>query len=214
MTDKEHLWVAGILALVGVPFAIAGGIIALWVPQRINQRMATVAALPLTTVATFAAAGDEVLVLGEIADRTPAPSQGLLIYQEYRQVIEDGETEWQLVTTHTPDFWVAVPDGLIKVEGNYQLEQVARDIQDGDRRTAGFTVGHSVLVLGQPTQRRNPPTIQATLISADNKESYLEYLRASRLFNWWFGGLFLGLGILLTGAAGAIALKLGGGDRL
>ncbi|MBE7381182.1 MAG: hypothetical protein F6J95_007205 [Leptolyngbya sp. SIO1E4] len=112
------------------------------------------------------------LIAGVIVEsgKPPTVTPNLLIYREFHRTVNDGQTQWEARASHTPEFEVKIPGGLVTVTGNYRLEKTARATQAGDRRYEGFRADDEVLVVGKLVSQDEPFTLEAQVVTADTLE--------------------------------------------
>ncbi|MBE9155280.1 hypothetical protein IQ265_00255 [Nodosilinea sp. LEGE 06152] len=216
MSKWEHWLLPGILAAVGVPFLIAGGVIRVILPRTIATHAQEVARLRVATADTLNERGARVLLEGWVSDRTaPSDRPPLVAYNEYQRVRRDGEWEWDNVRSYAPTLWVQIPGGEVEIMAEYTLRSTASKVEDGrDRVYEGFQVEDPILVLGtltvvgdsrsvrEPTWNeypsRNQPVVGEAEIGYETKADYLVTLKREQFTARWLGLLFLVLGSLLT----------------
>ncbi len=207
MSKWEHWLLPGILAAVGVPFLIAGGVIRGILPQTIANHAQEVARLRVATADTLNERGGRVLLEGWVSDRTaPSDRPPLVAYNEYQRVRRDGEWEWDTVRTYAPTLWVQISGGEVEVMAGYTLRSTASQVEEGrDRVYEGFQVEDPVLVLGTLTVAGDRPVVGEAEIGSETKADYLVTLDRDQFIARWLGLLFLVLGSLLTLGAGVTA---------
>jgi hypothetical protein len=198
-----------VLAAVGLPFVIAGGAIAIWLPRSIATQAQQIARLPVSTAATLTERGATVVVEGQVSDRTPPSDQPPLVaYREYRQVTQDGETQWESRGSYTPPLWVETATGPVVVAQGYRFDAYPSRVEASrDRRYEGFKAADPVLVIGTLSRRDPPPLIDAAQLGSGTQADYLLSLAEGEQTAGWLGRLFVGLGAALLLGAG-IALYL------
>ncbi|MGG6237009.1 hypothetical protein ACQ4N7_00085 [Nodosilinea sp. AN01ver1] len=207
MSKWEHWLLPGILAAVGVPFLIAGGVIRIVLPRTIATHAQEVARLPVATADTLNERGARVLLEGWVSDRTaPSDRPPLVAYKEYQRVRRDGEWEWDNVRSYTPTLWVQIPGGEVEIMAAYSLRSTASKVEDGRNRVyEGFQAEDPVLVLGTLTIAGDSPVVGEAQIGFETKADYLVTLNREQFTARWLGLLFLVLGSLLTLGAGVTA---------
>ncbi|MFQ4135007.1 hypothetical protein PGN35_001685 [Nodosilinea sp. PGN35] len=233
MSKWERWLVPGVLAAVGIPFLIAGGVIWAVVPQAVANHAREVARLPVATATTLNERGAPVLLEGQVSDRnSPSDRPPLVAYNEYHRVRRDDEWHWDRVRSYAPTLWVQIPGREVEIAAGYTLRSTFSQVEAGrDRRYAGFQVNDPVLVLGTlrvvgdgqsvtPTASEkqeatrneysspNPPVVDEAEIGFETKATYLASLEREQLTARWMGVGFVSLGSLLTlGAAVAVYLS-------
>ncbi|HZG38069.1 MAG TPA: hypothetical protein VEZ50_05250 [Nodosilinea sp.] len=209
--DKGDRWlVPGVLAAVGVPFLIAGGVIWAVVPRAVANHAKEVTRLPVATAATLNERGAPVLLEGQVSDRNPTSDRPPLVaYNEYHRVRRNDEWQWDRVRSHNPTLWVRIPGKEVEIAAGYTLRSTFSQVEEGRERSyEGFKVNDPVLVLGTLSVAGNRPVVDQAEIGFETKETYLVSLEREQTTARWLGVLFLGLGSLLTlGAALAIYLS-------
>lgn len=210
MSKWEHWLLPGILAAVGVPFLIAGGVIRVTLPRTIASHAQEVARLRVATADTLNERGARVLLEGWVSDRTaPSDRPPLVAYNEYQRVRRDGEWEWDNVRSYTPTLWVQIPGGEVEIMAEYTLRSTASQVEAGrDRVYEGFQVEDPVLVLGTLTVAGDQPVVGEAQIGFETKADYLVTLKRDQVIARWLGLLFLVLGSLLTLSAVVTAYLL------
>ena len=204
MGKWERWLLPGILAAVGVPFLIAGGVIRVVLPRTIASHAQEVARLQVATVDTLNERSARVLLEGWVNDRTaPSDRPPLVAYNEYQRVRRDGEWEWDNVRSYTPTLWVDIPGGEVEVMAGYTLRSTASRVEaDRDHVYEGFQVEDPVLVLGTLAVAGDSPVVGEAQIGVETKAEYLATLDREQFTARWLGLLFLVLGSLLTLGAG------------
>ncbi|PSN14000.1 hypothetical protein C7293_13490 [filamentous cyanobacterium CCT1] len=212
MSKWERWLLPGILAAVGVPFLIAGGVIRVVLPQSIASHAQEVARLQVATIDTLNERGARVLLEGWVSDRTaPSDRPPLVAYKEYQRVRRDGEWEWDQVRSYAPTLWVEIPGGTVEVMAEYSLRSTASKVEDhrdgrgpvtDQRIYEGFQAEDPVLVLGTLTVAGDSPVVGEAQIGFETKAEYLLTLDREQFTARWLGLLFLVLGGLLTLGAG------------
>lgn len=213
MSTWERWLLPMILAAVGIPFLLAGGLIRAFLPQSIANQAQEVARLPIATADTLNERGARVLIEGRVGDRNSFSDRPPLVaYNEYHRVRRDGEWEWDNVRSYTPTLWVQIPGGEVEVAAGYTLRSTASQVEDGrdgpwgpvaDQRVyEGFQVEDPVLVLGTLTVAGERPVVGEAQIGFETKAEYLATLDRDQVTARWLGLLFLVLGSLLTLSAG------------
>ncbi|WOD41716.1 hypothetical protein [Nodosilinea sp. E11] len=207
MSKWEHWLLPGILAAVGVPFLIAGGVIRIILPQTIARHAQEVAQLPVATAVTLKERGTRVLLEGWVSDRTPPSDRPPLVaYNEYQRLRRDGEWEWEQVRSYTPTLWVEISGGTAEIAAGYTLRSTLSQVEDGrDRRYEGFQIEDPVLVVGTLTVAGARPVVGEAQVGFETKVDYLATLDRNQSTARWLGLLFLVLGSLLTLSAVATA---------
>lgn len=210
MSRWEHWLLPGILATVGVPFLIAGGVIRVMVPQTIASHAQEVASLRVASADTLNERGTRVLLEGWVGDRTaPSDRPPLVAYNEYHRVRQDEEWEWENVRSYTPTFWVDIPGGEVEIAAGYTLRAARARIEDGrDRRYEGFEIRDPILVLGTLVTAGDRPVVGEAQIGFETKQAYLVALDRDQSTARWLGLLLLVLGSLLTLGAGVATYLL------
>ena len=218
MSTWERWLLPGILAAVGIPFLLAGGLIRAFLPQSIANQAQEVAQLPVATADTLNERGTRVLIEGRVGDRMAFSDRPPLVaYNEYHRVRRDDEWKWDRVRSYAPTLWVQIPGKEVEIAAGYTLRSTFSQVEEGrDRSYEGFKVNDPILVLGtlsvagdsRSDPSRNRPVVDQAEIGFETKETYLASLEREQSTARWLGVLFLGLGSLLTlGAALAIYLS-------
>ncbi|MGB3312120.1 MAG: hypothetical protein WBG32_08075 [Nodosilinea sp.] len=211
MSRWEHWLLPGVLATVGVPFLIAGGVIRVMVPQTIASQAQEIAQLQVATANTLSERGARVLLEGWVSDRTaPSDRPPLVAYNEYHRVRRDGEWEWDNVRSYTPTLWVQISGGEVEIMEGYTLRSTALIVEESsDRRYEGFQVEDPVLVLGTLISIvGDRPVVGEAEIGFETKADYLVTLKREQSTARWLGLLFLVLGSLLALGAAMTAYLL------
>jgi hypothetical protein len=211
---KWDRWlVPGVLALVGVPFLITGGVLWAVVPRSVANHAKEVARLPVATAATLNERGAPVLLEGQVSDRNPVSDRPPLVaYNEYERVRRDDEWKWERVRSYAPTLWVQIPGKEVEIAAGYTLRSTSSQVESGrdgplgpvaDHRSyEGFKVNDPVLVIGTLSVAGDGPVVDNAEIGFETKETYLVSLEREQSTARWMGLLFLGLGSLLTLGAG------------
>ncbi|MBW4482385.1 MAG: hypothetical protein KME14_07570 [Tildeniella torsiva UHER 1998/13D] len=211
---KWDRWlVPGVLALVGVPFLITGGVLWAVVPRSVANHAKEVARLPVATAATLNERGAPVLLEGRVSDRNPVSDRPPLVaYNEYHRVRRDDEWKWEHERSYNPTLWVQIPGKEVEIAAGYSLQSTASQVEEGrdgplgsvaDHRSyEGFKVSDRVLVLGTLSVAGDYPVINEAKIGFETKEAYLASLEQDQAIACWMGLLFSILGSLLTLGAG------------
>lgn len=217
MSRWERWLLPGILATVGVPFLIAGGVIRVMVTQTIAHQAQEVARLRVATIGTLNERGSRVLLEGRVSPGTaPSDRPPLVAYNEYHRVRRDGEWEWENVRSYAPPLWVHISGGEVEIKEGYTLRSTASRVDEtSDRYYAGFQVEDPILVLGTLAVAGDRPVVGEAQIGYETKADYLMALDRDHSIAGWLGLLFLVLGSLLTlGAAATAYLAWRGGIDL
>jgi hypothetical protein len=207
MGPWERWLVPGILATIGVPFLVAGGVIRGVLPGSIAQQAQVVARLRVATAATLNERGAQVLIEGRVAQRMPPSGQPpLVIYNEYERVEEEDGWDWRLQRSYTPTLWVDLPGGTVEVMAGYHLRTAPAQVEGAYRRRyEGFRVDDPVLVLGTLRTPGNPAVVEAAEIGFETQATYLQALARDQVTARWLGLLFLVVGGgLVLGAVAAV----------
>lgn len=202
---KWDRWlVPGVLAAVGVPFLIAGGVLSAVVPRAVANHAKEVARLPVATAATLNERGAPVLLEGQVSDRNPVSDRPPLVaYNEYHRVRRDDEWKWEYERSYNPTLWVQIPGKEVEIAAGYSLQSTSSQIQEGSNRSyEGFEVNDPVLVLGTLSVAGDRPVVAEAKIGSETKETYLVSLEQDQATARWLGLLFSVLGSLLTLGAG------------
>jgi hypothetical protein len=192
-----------VLGVIGIPFAIAGGIILAVVPGSFDRTINRVRDLRLSTVQSLKEVGAEVMLEGVISDRTPPAYDSLVAYRLYEPVTEDGETTWEVRSRASPPLWLTLPDGEVTIQAGYHLGNVPHTLKTAsDREYTGIQVGDPVLVLGTLGAKAvgdAPPQIQAETVTVETVDGYLASLTTNKRIFQGMGAGFLvaGTGLLL-----------------
>jgi hypothetical protein len=199
MARGRDRWLLALVpAFIGGPFVLGGSLVLSLVPAAVDRAIADIQAARPVTVATLGMMGTDVVLEGEIHDRTPTVYNNLVAYDLSEPVMEDGELTWKHRQGETPDLWLALPDGLVLLEAGYALGRTSQVLTvSSDRRYSGIQVGDEVLVLGQVRAvagEDQPPRIAARLVSVDNRDSYLVTLTTEKQIFQAMGLIFLILG--------------------
>lgn len=190
----------GILATVGVPFLVAGGVIRVTLPPMIAAHAQEVARLQVATFDTLNERGARVLLEGRVSPGTaPSDRPPLVAYNEYHRVRRDGELEWETARSYTPPLEVHIWGGEVDIREGYTVRTTASRVDEtSDRYYAGFQVGDPVLVLGTLAVAGDRPVVGEAQIGYETKAEYLVALDREQSMTRWLGLLFLLLGSLLT----------------
>ncbi|MBD2109109.1 hypothetical protein [Nodosilinea sp. FACHB-13] len=202
---KWDRWlVPGVLAAVGVPFLITGGVLWAVVPRSVANHAKEVARLPVATAATLNERGAPVLLEGRVDDRNPISDRPPLVaYNEYHRVRRDDEWKWEYERSYNPTLWVQIPGKEVEIEAGYSLQSTTSQVQEGRNRSyEGFEVNDPVLVLGTLSVAGDRPVVVEAKIGYETKAAYLASLEQDQATARWLGLLFLVLGSLLTVGAG------------
>lgn len=204
MSKWERWLVPGVLAIVGVPFLIAGGVLWAVVPRSVANHAKEVARLPVATAATLNERGAPVLLEGQVSDRNPVSDRPPLVaYNEYERVRRDDEWKWERVRSYAPTLWVQIPGEEVEIAAGYTLRSTFSQVEAGrDRSYEGFEVNDPVLVLGTLSVAGDRPVVNEAKIGYETKAAYLASLEQDQAIARWMGLLFVGLGSLLTLGAG------------
>lgn len=203
-TGRDRRMVAGILAGIGLPFAIAGSLVAVLVPPNLSRQAESAAELRLATAETLKERGVEVAVEGVIHDLTPVTFESFVAYVEYARVTRDGETEWEKHAIHNPPLWLSIPDGQVELTEGYSIRTTTTTHQANGRRYLGFTVGDRVFVMGHlaaTATADQPARIDAHTVTAETQAEYVASLRSGVIVARWLGILFCVVGgdLILSG---------------
>lgn len=204
MSTWERWLLPIILATVGLPFLLAGGLIRAFLPQSIANQAQEVARLPVATADTLNERGAPVLLEGQVSDRNSFSDRPPLVaYNEYHRVRRDDEWKWEYERSYNPTLWVQIPGKEVEIEAGYSLQSTSSQVQEGSNRSyEGFEVNDPVLVLGTLSVAGERPVVAEAKIGAETKETYLVSLEQNQATARWLGLLFLVLGSLLILGAG------------
>ncbi|PZU98596.1 MAG: hypothetical protein DCF32_19510 [Leptolyngbya sp.] len=202
---KWDRWlVPGVLAAVGAPFLITGGVLWAVVPRAVANHAKEVARLPVATAATLNERGAPVLLEGRVDNRNPVSDRPPLVaYNEYHRVRRDDEWKWELERSYNPTLWVQIPGKEVEIEAGYSLQSTSAQVEEGSNRSyEGIKVNDQVLVLGTLSVAGDRPVVSEAKIGFETKETYLASLEQDQVIARWMGLLFSVLGSLLTLGAG------------
>lgn len=200
MSKWERWLVPGVLAAVGVPFLITGGVLWAVVPRSVANHAREVARLPVATAATLNERGAPVLLEGQVSDRTPVSDRPPLVaYNEYHRVRRDDEWKWEHERSYNPTLWVQIPGKEVEIEAGYNLQSTSAQVKEGSNRSyEGIQVNDAILVLGTLSVASERPVVSTAKIGLGTKETYLVSLERDQAIARWMGVLFGVLGSLLT----------------
>ncbi|MEA5450153.1 hypothetical protein VB780_16350 [Leptolyngbya sp. CCNP1308] len=204
MSKWERWLVPGVLAVVGVPFLITGGVLWAVVPRSVANHAKEVARLPVATAATLNERGAPVLLEGQVSDRNPISDRPPLVaYNEYHRVRRNDEWKWERVRSYAPTLWVQIPGKEVEIAAGYTLQSTFSQVEAGrDRSYEGFKVNDPVLAIGTLSVAGDHPVVDNAEIGFETKEAYLVSLEREQSTARWMGLLFSVLGSLLTLGAG------------
>ncbi|MBD2111181.1 MULTISPECIES: hypothetical protein [Cyanophyceae] len=204
MSTWERWLLPGILAAVGVPFLITGGVLWAVVPRAVANHAKEVARLPVATATTLNERGAPVVIEGQVSDRNPISDRPPLVaYNEYHRVRRDDEWKWEYERSYNPTLVVQIPGKEVEIEAGYSLQSTTSQVQEGRNRSyEGFEVNDPVLVLGTLSVAGDRPVVAEAKIGHETKAAYLASLEQDQATARWLGLLFLVLGSLLTVGAG------------
>ncbi|MBW4461347.1 MAG: hypothetical protein KME47_14075 [Nodosilinea sp. WJT8-NPBG4] len=199
MGKWERWLLPGVLAAVGVPFLITGGVLWAVVPRSVANHAKEVARLPVATAATLNERGAPVLLEGQVSDRNSFSDRPPLVaYNEYHRVRRDDEWKWEYERSYNPTLWVQIPGREVEIAAGYSLQSTSSQVKEGSNRSyEGFEINDPVLVLGTLSVAGDRPVVSEAEIGFETKETYLALLE-EQLMNRQRGLLFSVLGSLLT----------------
>jgi hypothetical protein len=202
----------GIVLLLGVVFTGMGFVFALLMPNMVREqieRLSSLEPLPAVVLAD-SAPGREVLAEGQISIQNEAVQHGLVayVYERYENDPE-GEQEWRAYRYETPPLLIDLPDGRIQVERDYNLRRLpsSNTHRNGDERYRGLKNGDAVLVVGTIAPTLEIPRINAEFVAGGTRDAYIESQRNAAHMMRILGWIFSGIGLVILGIAGIVALR-------
>ena len=196
-----------VLFSVGIPFTIAGVIITLLVPSFIQREGNEVANLPVVDVETIQNSipiNEKVIIEGTVDDRNKIISDQipLVAYQEYvRDDIAGNEGEWRRKKLVNPSLLIGVPDGLVKLEAGYYINQRSTAIRVNKRQTySGFAINDPIFIIAVVTNNElEIPTLKGEIVTAaGNKGEYLESIATNVTIFRILGYGFIIIGVIMN----------------
>lgn len=201
MLKEDTSFAILILAVIGLPFLVAGLVVIWLVPPAIAAEGVRIGSLPVSSATRLADTrlGQEVLVEGRLSLDNPVRYHTFVAYEvETLEKDSDGDDRWVRQSTVTPFLLVEVADGRIRLEEEYRLVRTGSSIREGDVRYTGLTATDPVIAVGVLTDRRDSPKIKAEFVAYGTQADYVTAQQHMATFWWWFGLLFalIGAGML------------------
>lgn len=200
------------LSAFGVLATLAGALTLALMAPSISRDISRIEELaPLDRPALLAAApGSAVLVQGRIGPDMAPRFRDFVAYLrwEYRGQDPDKEDIWRQDERHLPPLSLLLPGGAAQVTNSgYALSQGTRFrewplywnpiLRRGTRRYEGLVAGGPVLVFGVKGQEG--AAVEAALVAAGDKDSYLQARRSERLQKRLIGAGLLAAGLIALG---------------
>jgi len=222
MALRAPSYIRWTLAAFGVGFLGVG----LWllVDDSSQRDVARAAALPAIDAAAVAqqAAGTAVLLEGRLVAVGPVGREGFVAFEHERYLgteqsgANKGRARWMQLPTEAPP--VAVESGGVRaaiVNSGYGLRSEPHQWQSSElpfynsigdctERLRGFKVGDGVTVDGRVVMiaveggAAGVRVIEATVLAGGDRAAYLADLRSGIMTTRILGGIFTGLGVLVT----------------
>ncbi len=200
------LRVAGlILGGIGLVFAVAGTIVAVYAPPAIAARHAQLLALPSPDAVVLADTppGREILIEGRIAADQPVLFRNFVAFvkeEEERGKSDDDDRTWKVRDRQAPPLHIErAADESVRVVnvgyGMWGAKTVWRDESKIiDTRYAGLVARESVVVHG----RTAAGGIEAIEVASGTRASYLATVAGNADVAWWLGVGFVSLGSIMS----------------
>jgi hypothetical protein len=215
---------AAIVGGIGLVFLAAGLALFILGTRSADTEHARIETLRPSDAAAFTALtpGSAVLVEGRIGASQPVLFRDFVAYERMERDVPrstDDKQAWSTREKKTPALRIDIPGGRVWVLEPYRLSGVAswRDpAVAGGRESvySGLRAGETVMVVGRVGERpavawSSDPTrgIEADLVTPGDRRRYLESLASGRSVSRLLGGLFVGLGVLMSGIALALLVR-------
>jgi hypothetical protein len=193
---QDHLGMSVVLATIGCPFALTGGLLMLWLPLRMTDRIQALRDSPPLTRANLTVTNTEVWVEGTLTERNSTLVGDLVAFRRFIWVInQEGERKLTESAGYTPELELEIADGTLTVAENYRIGLTTGVFQRGKESYEGLQEGDRALLVVGTVLTDDPPTIQASLVTAETKAEYLQGRRAQRRFVTVLGFPFACIGL-------------------
>jgi hypothetical protein len=202
---------AGVLLALGSLGLCCGLFAGLLFPWLFNTDVALVQGLPSLSYVAFedGAPGRKVLIEGRLSARNRVSPEGFVLYTRSVAVHEpDGDRSWQELEQVHPSLLVELPDGLVRVVGDYRTNGSMEREERGDRLVEGLRVGAEVIVVGRTVQGQEGLELDAELLGVGTRAEFIAATQMAARFFGIFGWTFVALGVLMLLGGGWLLWRL------
>jgi hypothetical protein len=180
-----------LLGSIGLACGLLSGVLLPWLFDADMARVQRLEPLPYVAIED-GAPGREALIEGRLSERNRAGPEGFVAYTRYVAAIEaDGDQVWHAVETVRPPLLVELPDGLLRVAGDYLLNGTLERHEQGAQRLEGLRAGAPLIAMGELVEGQEEIELLADTVVAGTRADYLRSTGGTSAFFSIFGWAFI-----------------------
>jgi hypothetical protein len=156
--------------------------------------------------------GQAILVEGRIGSETQAQAHGLTAFRYEREVGEN-RPYWRTIEVARPALQVAVPGGLVRVEGMYRMINapviIYAEKDDTTFRYVGFAVESALLAVGTAQMGEHGMLVEADALYGGTQDAFIASRQQAIYMSERAAPVLIGAGAIIATGSFWLALLAG-----